>query len=110
MPTHSYRAVVLTVSDSASAGHRTDTSSPLLKDILTKKGFNVVAGEVVPDEQETIAQALIRLTAGYDLVVTTGGTGLGPRDVTPEATRQICGHRSRRLAVASAAVADRRSS
>ncbi|MEO5936405.1 MAG: MogA/MoaB family molybdenum cofactor biosynthesis protein [Terriglobales bacterium] len=90
MSSHSYRAVVLTISDSAASGQRTDTSGPALKDILHKNGFNVLGDEVIPDDRETITQALIRLAATYDLVVTTGGTGLGPRDVTPEATRTVC--------------------
>jgi len=90
MPTPSYRAVVLTISDSASSGRRADTSGPALQDILTTKGFAVGAGEIVPDDRETITQALLRLSATFDLVVTTGGTGLGPRDVTPEATRAVC--------------------
>ncbi len=83
-----YRAVVLTISDSTASGQRTDTSGPALKDILLKKGF-AASGEVVPDNRETIFQALLRLSAKFDLVVTTGGTGLGPRDVTPEATRAV---------------------
>ena len=90
MPTHSYRAVVLTVSDSCSSGQREDTAGPALKDILIDDGFAVIGPEVVPDERETIAKALIRLAKTSDLVVTTGGTGLGPRDVTPEATRAVC--------------------
>ena len=90
MPTHSYRAVILTVSDSVSAGTREDTAGPALQEVLTDEGYRVIGREVVPDEQATIAKALVRLSDSCDFVVTTGGTGLGPRDVTPEATRSVC--------------------
>ncbi|HUR37137.1 MAG TPA: MogA/MoaB family molybdenum cofactor biosynthesis protein, partial [Terriglobales bacterium] len=90
MPTSSYRAVILTISDSVSSGTREDTAGPALKDLLSSEGFVVVGREVVPDDQSTIAKALIRLCDSNDLIVTTGGTGLGPRDVTPEATRSVC--------------------
>jgi molybdopterin adenylyltransferase len=89
MAPHSYRAVVLTISDSTASGQRTDTSGPALKDILREKGFAVIGDEVIPDDHETIVQTLLRLSATFDLVVTTGGTGLGPRDVTPEATAAV---------------------
>lgn len=85
-----YRAVVLTVSDSASTGKREDTSGPAVKEVLTEEGYQVVGREVVPDDAEVIAQALRRLVGAADLIVTTGGTGLGPRDVTPEATSKVC--------------------
>jgi molybdopterin adenylyltransferase len=88
--THSYRAVVLTVSDSGSAGKREDTSGPAVKELLTEHGFKVIGREVVPDDMEAIATALTRLAQASDLIVTTGGTGLGPRDVTPEATLAVC--------------------
>lgn len=90
MGAHSYRAVVLTVSDSSSSGRREDTSGPALKVILTGAGFHVIGREVVPDEQDTLVEVLVRLANASDLVVTTGGTGLGQRDVTPEATRSVC--------------------
>jgi molybdopterin adenylyltransferase len=83
-------AAILTISDSAKAGTRADLSGPLLKDTLTTAGFEVVAMEVVADEWQEIQDALIRLTAQVRFVVTTGGTGVAPRDVTPEATRNIC--------------------
>jgi molybdopterin adenylyltransferase len=83
-------AAILTVSDSAKAGVRADLSGPLLKDTLLKAGFEVVAMEVVADEWQQIQDALVRLTAQARFVVTTGGTGVAPRDVTPEATRNIC--------------------
>lgn len=90
MPVLPYRAVVLTVSDSASTGKREDTSGPAVKDVLTAEGYQVVRGDVVPDDVQTIAKALLRLVAAADLIVTTGGTGLGPRDITPEATCTVC--------------------
>lgn len=86
---HSYRAVVLTVSDSTSTGKREDTSGPAVKDFLIEQGFKVIGREVVPDNMEAIAKALTRLAEASDLIVTTGGTGLGPRDVTPEATLAV---------------------
>jgi molybdopterin adenylyltransferase len=90
MTNHSYRAVILTISDSSSAGLREDTAGPPLKEILAEEGFVVTGRELVPDEHDTIVKALMRLAEVSDLVVTTGGTGLSPRDVTPEATRSVC--------------------
>jgi molybdenum cofactor synthesis domain-containing protein len=85
-----YRAVVVTVSDKGSAGQRTDTSGPLLQEMLAAT-YDVTGVLVVPDEtlliSEVIKEQVDRL--GIDLVVTTGGTGVGPRDVTPEATRLV---------------------
>ncbi len=82
-------AAVLTVSDSAARGLREDISGPAVKQALEQQGFTVSATEVVPDEQGAIERALIRLCAAARLVVTTGGTGIAPRDVTPEATRAV---------------------
>ena len=83
-------AAILTISDSAKAGTRADLSGPVLKDTLAKAGFEVVAMEVAADDIQEIQAAIIRLAAQVRLVVTTGGTGVAPRDVTPEATRNIC--------------------
>lgn len=85
------RASVVTISDKASAGEREDASGPLLADLLRKIGIQVVMQIVVPDEREEIQRALTDLAdrEQVDLVVTTGGTGLTPRDVTPEATRDL---------------------
>lgn len=77
------RATVITVSDRCHAGVRPDTSGPLLASLLTDLGFAVAPVVLVPDEVAAIAAAV--LAADADLVVTTGGTGLSPRDVTPEA-------------------------
>ncbi|HSC76934.1 MAG TPA: MogA/MoaB family molybdenum cofactor biosynthesis protein [Candidatus Acidoferrales bacterium] len=83
-------AAVLTVSDSAARGERQDLSGPAVAEALRRKGFDVVAVEIAPDERTTIENALMRLAARVRLVVTTGGTGLAERDVTPEATSAIC--------------------
>ncbi|HSA94261.1 MAG TPA: MogA/MoaB family molybdenum cofactor biosynthesis protein [Terriglobales bacterium] len=83
-------AAVLTVSDSAARGERRDLSGPAVAEALRRKGFEVVAVEIAPDERTTIENALMRLAARVRLVVTTGGTGLAERDVTPEATRAVC--------------------
>ena len=81
-------AVVITVSDGVSSGTREDKSGEALQSLLTDAGFEV-SRSVVPDEIESIGAAIQTAAAGTALVVTTGGTGFGPRDVTPEATIQI---------------------
>ena len=83
-------AAVLTVSDSSSRGERADLSGPAVAEILGKRDFTVTAAEVVADDQAAIQQTIIRLAGKARLVVTTGGTGIAERDVTPEATRAIC--------------------
>jgi molybdenum cofactor synthesis domain-containing protein len=83
------RALVVTVSDSSARGERADESGPEACRLLREQGLAVDGPLVVADERVAIA-ALLRQSAGRgDLVVTTGGTGLGPRDVTPEATRDV---------------------
>jgi molybdenum cofactor synthesis domain-containing protein len=86
------RAAVLTVSDAGSRGERVDTAGPVAADLLREAGFEVATTEIVADEPEQIAAQLRRWADddGYALVVTTGGTGLGPRDRTPEATTAVC--------------------
>ncbi|MDQ3986044.1 MAG: MogA/MoaB family molybdenum cofactor biosynthesis protein [Actinomycetota bacterium] len=86
--TDSFRAAVVTVSDRVSAGRATDESGPAAEQILKNSGFEVER-ELVADEADRIEQTLLRLCDRFDLVVTTGGTGFGPRDVTPEATRAV---------------------
>ncbi len=81
------RAVVLTVSDRSARGERADTTGPRLVADLLARGYDARLAEPVPDEQSEIVAALERLAPTAGLLVTTGGTGLGPRDVTPEATR-----------------------
>ena len=84
------RALVVTVSDRSSRGERPDASGPLLAGLLAELGLQVGDVVVVPDEVDAV-QAALRdaVAAPYDLVLTTGGTGLSPRDVTPEATRPL---------------------
>lgn len=77
------------MSDSCARGEREDLSGPEASRLLAEGGFDVEGPVVVPDEVPAIAEALRRAAARSRLVVTTGGTGLGPRDVTPEATREI---------------------
>ncbi len=83
-------AAVLTVSDSCARGEREDVSGPSVADFLRARGFAIAGTQVVPDEDSAIQQALLRWMGHARLVVTTGGTGLAPRDVTPEATRAVC--------------------
>jgi molybdenum cofactor synthesis domain-containing protein len=82
------RAAILTVSDGVSAGEREDRSGEALAELLAADGYEVER-RVVPDERDTIAAAIRELAASAGVVVTTGGTGLGPRDVTPEATLDV---------------------
>jgi len=79
---------VLTVSDRVSRGEAEDGSGDLLEELLHGEGFDVER-RVVPDERDHIAAALRELAAGAQLVLTTGGTGVAPRDVTPEATLEV---------------------
>jgi molybdenum cofactor synthesis domain-containing protein len=79
---------VLTVSDRVSRGEAEDASGAVLEDLLRGDGYDVER-RVVPDEREEIVDALRSLAASTALVLTTGGTGLAPRDVTPEATRDV---------------------
>ena len=81
-------AAVLTVSDGVSEGTREDTSGDLLHELLEAEGHEVVR-RVVPDDRDEIARAIEELADNAALVLTTGGTGLGPRDVTPEATASV---------------------
>ena len=83
-------AAVITVSDSCASGKRVDQSGPATSNFLKEHGFVVVAAEVIPDEQATIQEAIRDLATKAALIVTTGGTGIAPRDVTPEATRIVC--------------------
>ncbi len=86
------KAAVLTISDSCSAGTRQDLSGPAIKEMLISA--NIDAGEilVLPDDRDLIAEKLKSLCdeTDIDVIITTGGTGFGPRDVTPEATLSVC--------------------
>jgi len=86
----SFTAAVLTISDSSSRGERADLSGPALVELLTKRNYHVVATEIVPDDRTHVENALLRLSERARLVVSTGGTGLAERDITPEATRAVC--------------------
>lgn len=81
---------VLTVSDSCAAGTRADGSGPEIVRIMAGSGFSLVQHVTVPDGVEPVASALRALSAETSLVLTTGGTGLSPRDYTPEATLSVC--------------------
>ncbi len=83
-------AVVLTISDRCASGTRTDLSGPIVASLLAEAGIPVAAAAIFPDEVGEIAHALRHYAADADLIVTTGGTGLAVRDVTPEATRLVC--------------------
>lgn len=85
-----YRAIVITVSDRCARGERTDESGPAVREILERNGFSVVRSALVPDERALIERALTEGADEADLIVTTGGTGFSPRDVTPEATAAVC--------------------
>ena len=85
------RAAILTISDKGSRGEREDLSGPMLREILNKAGFSIAKAEVLPDDQQLLEQELRHLAdeSRLDLVVTTGGTGVSPQDVTPDATLAV---------------------
>ena len=87
-----YRAAVVTVSDRSFRGERPDAGGPLVAEILKNAGYEIACTEIVPDEQAQIEAALCRIadSGSVELLVTTGGTGFAPRDITPEATVAVC--------------------
>lgn len=89
IPAH--RFAVLTLSDKGARGEREDTSGPMLCSMFQEQGYNLVHYLVIPDQQERIANTLLDWTdtSSIDLILTTGGTGVSPSDVTPEATLQV---------------------
>ena len=90
--TNSFSLAILTISDAGSRGERDDTSGHAIAEIMSDQGgFVLKRRDIVPDEQDLISETLIEWSdsGDFDLILTTGGTGLGPRDVTPEATRAV---------------------
>jgi len=85
------RAAILTISDKGFTGEREDRSGPVLREILDKAGFSIASFEILPDDRLLLEQRLRHLAdqSSLDLVLTTGGTGLTPRDVTPDATLAV---------------------
>ena len=83
------RAAVITLSDGVIAGTRQDRSGEVLSQMLGEAGYEIRVRRAVQDTEELIVAALVEACEEVDLLVTTGGTGLGPRDVTPEATRRV---------------------
>lgn len=96
-----YTAAVITVSDLGSQGKRVDTSGPAVCKMVEDAGFHVVHTAIVPDEQALIEQELTRCADELhaNLILTTGGTGLSPRDVTPEATLRVIDREIRAIPV-----------
>ena len=86
-----YRAAVICASDRCFQGLRKDVSSPIIAEMLTGQGYEITATVMLPDEYEALRKAMVRIAddGSADLIVTTGGTGLAPRDVTPEATAAV---------------------
>ena len=86
------RTAILTMSDMCSQGKRKDTSGQTIEEMLPKDTFEVCQKIIIPDDYETITKTLLRFSVelNVEIVLTTGGSGLGPRDVTPEATTAVC--------------------
>ncbi len=84
-----FKVAVLTLSDKGSKGRRKDESGPLITKLIKKAGGRVVSYDILPDEKNLIKKKLLSLCHKADLILTTGGTGPSPRDVTPEATREV---------------------
>ncbi len=80
---------ILTLSDKGSKGQRDDTSGPAIEKLVKKIGAEIVSADILPDVKSKIKTKLIALCKKADLVLTTGGTGVSPRDVTPDATREV---------------------
>lgn len=82
-------AAILTLSDKGSCGEREDLGGPLIREMIKTIGAEVLYYEIIPDEKELIKEKLIKYSRSVDLIITTGGTGLSPRDVTPDATLEV---------------------
>lgn len=83
-------AIVITVSDSSFHGQRKDLSGPAVAEALEEAGFQLVGSAIVPDEAAQIRDAILDAAREAALIVTTGGTGIAPRDLTPDVTRELC--------------------
>ncbi len=83
------KVAILTLSDKGSKGERDDSSGPAIEEIVKKIKAEVISYEVIPDDKNRIKRKLISLSKKADLILTTGGTGVSPRDVTPDATREV---------------------
>jgi molybdenum cofactor synthesis domain-containing protein len=83
------RVVILTLSDKGAKGERSDLSGKVIEEILDSSVYNVMGYEIIPDELDLIIAKLTEYSAKSDVILTTGGTGLSPRDVTPEATLNV---------------------
>jgi molybdopterin adenylyltransferase len=86
-----FKAVIITVSDRGARGEREDGSGPEIAGMIQAMGMEIIARRIVPDEQDLICQTLMEWSdkGKSDLILTTGGTGVSPRDVTPEATKAV---------------------
>ena len=86
------RVVILTISDSSFRGERPDTGGPSVRERCVNLGWQITAEAILPDDRAQISERLKQIadSGSADLILTTGGTGLGPRDVTPEATADVC--------------------
>jgi molybdopterin adenylyltransferase len=82
-------AAILTLSDKGSRGEREDLGGPLIREMIKTIGAEVLYYEIIPDEKELIKEKLIEYSRSVDLIITTGGTGLSPRDVAPDATLEV---------------------
>jgi molybdopterin adenylyltransferase len=92
MAAPAFRVAILTISDSSSSGARPNLGGPTMRERCLNLGWQIVSEAVLPDERAQISEKLKQLadSGTLDLILTTGGTGLGPRDVTPEATVDVC--------------------
>ena len=84
-----FRAAILTLSDKGARGERMDESGRILREMLEQASMEVTQYEVIPDDRDILRERLINLSGDVDLIVTTGGTGLSPRDITPDVTLEV---------------------
>ncbi|MGI6765199.1 MAG: MogA/MoaB family molybdenum cofactor biosynthesis protein [Anaerovoracaceae bacterium] len=91
MKQHIFTAGILTISDKGAAGEREDASGEVIKELLQEAGYQIERYHIVPDEREAIEKELLHMSdhMGLNLILTTGGTGFGPRDITPEVTKSV---------------------